>query len=136
MRYIWGMSSREAHNSRKGRESVSKRIGAAATAWIWQRDRCRCAYCGKALRKGEGAHLDHLRPQAAGGEDLVVNLVLACERCNSARQDKPLKVWARYASEAYGIEFDPAAVLARARTPVPAALAGRGRAWAGAAVVG
>jgi endonuclease I len=124
-----------AHNSRPNRESVSKRIGAKATAWIWRRDNHRCVYCGCRLAKGGGAHLDHLQPQAHGGQDLVTNLVLACERCNSARQDLSLRQWAAYAAEVYGLRVRPAAVLARAATPVPRAYAGRGRAWAGAAIV-
>ncbi len=34
----------------------------------------------------------------------------------------------------YGLRVRPAAVLARALTPVPAALLGKGRAWAGCPV--
>lgn len=123
-----------AHNTRKNRESVSKRIGDKATAWIWRRDRSRCAYCGCALVPGRGAHLDHLTPHAHGGADAVTNLVLSCERCNSARQDMTLTEWAAYAAEVYGLKVRPAAVLARAATPVPAALAGKGRAWIGCPV--
>lgn len=123
-----------AHNNRPARESVSKRIGATAARWIWKRDRCRCAYCGVALKKGRGAHLDHLEPHAHGGQDLVVNLVLACESCNSARQDMTLAQWAAYAKATYGLTVRPARVLAQAATPVPAALRGRGRAWLGCPV--
>jgi hypothetical protein len=123
-----------AHNSRPNRESVSKRIGAKATSWIWRRDRCKCAYCGVALRPGRKAHLDHLEPQAHGGQDLVVNLVLACDRCNSARQDMTLAQWAAYARATYGITFRPEAILARATTPAPKAMVGRARSWAGCPV--
>lgn len=123
-----------AHNARPARESVSKRIGTKATAWIWRRDRSACAYCGCKLVKGHGAHLDHLTPHAHGGADAVVNLVLACERCNSARQDMSLVQWAAYAAEVYGLKVRPAAILARAAKPVPAALAGTGRAWTGATI--
>lgn len=123
-----------AHNNRPARESVSKRIGAKATAWVWHRDASRCVYCGCALTKGNGAHLDHLTPHAHGGADDVTNLVLACERCNSARQDMSLVQWAAYAAEVYGLKVRPAAILARAARPVPAAMMGRGRAWQGATV--
>lgn len=123
-----------AHNSRPSRESVSKRIGDKATAWIWRRDRACCAYCGEKLTPGRGAHLDHLTPAHHGGEDLVTNLVLACESCNSARQDMTLTQWAAYARAAKGLKVSPAKILARATTPVPAALAGKGRAWLGCPV--
>jgi hypothetical protein len=121
-----------AHNSRPSRESVSKRIGSKATAWIWKRDKACCAYCGEKLTPGRGAHLDHLTPANHGGEDLVINLVLACESCNSARQDLTLTQWAAYAARARGLKVSPKAILARALTPVPAAFAGKGRAWQGA----
>ena len=124
----------EKHNTRKQRESVSKRIGDKATAWIWRRDRCQCAYCGVALTPGRGAHLDHLTPAHHGGADVVTNLVLACESCNSARQDMTLTQWAAYAKATYGLTVRPARILARAATPVPAALAGTGRAWTGCPV--
>ena len=123
-----------AHNNRPSRESVSKRIGDKATAWIWKRDGHACAYCGCALTPGRGAHLDHLTPHSQGGADAVVNLVLACERCNSARQDMSLAQWTAYAREVYGLRVRPAAILARAAAPVPAALAGKGRAWTGATI--
>lgn len=122
------------HNSRPARESVSKRIGVRATSWIWHRDRSACAHCGAALTPGRGAHLDHLTPHAHSGADEVTNLVLACERCNSARQDMSLAQWAAYAAEVYGLKVSPARLVKRASTPVPAALAGTGRAWQGAVI--
>ncbi len=123
-----------AHNTRKNRESVSKRIGSAATKWIWDRDGHSCAYCGCSLVPGRGAHLDHLEPHAHGGEDTVINLVLSCERCNSARQDMSLRQWSDYAAEVYGLRFSPACIKRRAASPVPASYIGRGRAWNGASL--
>lgn len=120
-----------AYNSRPSRESVSKRIGEKATKWIWTRDNSSCAYCGCGLIPGRGAHLDHLNPRANGGEDLITNLVLSCERCNSARQDMSLVQWAAYSSRVYGLRFSPSKMLAKASTPVPSQYAGRGKAWFG-----
>jgi len=128
--YSRGMAS-AAHNCRKHRESVSKRIGKTAARWIWHRDGHRCVYCGVALTPGHGAHLDHLEPRSHGGSDLVINLVLACDSCNSARQDMTLEQWSAYAKATRGLVFDPEAILAQARTPVPSAMAGRGSSWAG-----
>ncbi len=43
-----------------------------------------CAYCG-----GEGGTVDHVVPQAQGGEDRD-NIVGSCQPCNNAKQDKGL----------------------------------------------
>lgn len=114
------MSSRDQHNSRPNRESLSKRLGKVARQ-IKARDGHRCAYCG-ATEASSGAHLhlDHLTPKAAGGEDVATNLVLACATCNSARQHRPLSAWRVYAAEAYGLVIDPRAIRAQARRALPA----------------
>ena len=80
------MCNSAAHNSRPNRESLSKRLGAVARM-IRERDGHRCAYCQRtAAESGAHLHLDHLLPKALGGADTADNLVLACRRCNSARQ--------------------------------------------------
>ena len=114
------VSSRDQHNSRPNRESLSKRLGKVARQ-IKARDGHRCAYCG-ATEASSGAHLhlDHLTPKAAGGEDVATNLVLACATCNSARQHRPLSAWRVYAAEAYGLVIDPRAIRAQARRALPA----------------
>jgi len=33
--------------------------------------------------------LDHIIPYTQGGPDVASNLVLACKRCNSAKEDRP-----------------------------------------------
>jgi len=48
-----------AHSSRPARESVSKRIGARATAWIWRRDGGRCGVRGG--REPEGLPVERTR---------------------------------------------------------------------------
>lgn len=109
------MASRKQHAARPGRESLSKRLGARVTRAIWRRDNCACAYCGTALVPGNGAHLDHLTPHVAGGEDVPANLVLACRSCNSAKQDMTLGAWAVYANATYALNFNPRTVRAQAR---------------------
>ncbi len=44
----------------------------------------RCRDCRKVPRPGE-AHVHHLVPRAAGGDDALSNLVLLCTRCHAAR---------------------------------------------------
>lgn len=102
--------STRAHDSRPRRESVRKRIGAAAAALIAARDGWQCVYCG-----GEAESLDHLKPRSRGGADAVANLVCACRRCNSARRDMPLAAWERYAAQAYGLQFSVRAISRRAK---------------------
>lgn len=109
------MATREQHSARPGRESLSKRLGRVGRQ-IRERDGHVCAYCGaSAATSGAHLHLDHLTPKVAGGRDVASNLVLACRRCNSARQDMTLSQWAAYAAVKYGITISPRAVRAQAR---------------------
>lgn len=50
-----------------------------------------CCYCGKKL-DGKGT-VDHFIPIAAGGSDVLGNLVLCCQSCNSSKQDTDVLVW-------------------------------------------
>jgi 5-methylcytosine-specific restriction endonuclease McrA len=87
--------TRQEHCSRKGRSSSwirrEKRLA------IYIRDRFQCCYCGKDLRRAPARQvtLDHLDPRCNGGHNAPTNLITACLRCNSARQDRP---WTRYAT--------------------------------------
>lgn len=45
-----------------------------------------CHYCGSDL-DDETRSLDHVVPRSKGGPNALVNLVLACKRCNSERGD-------------------------------------------------
>ena len=110
------MCNSAAHNSRPGRESVSKRIGVRAVRAIAARDGGACIYCGAtAETSGAHLHLDHLTPRSAGGADDARNLVTACRRCNSARRDMTLAQWSAYAATKLGLKIDPRAVRAHAR---------------------
>lgn len=44
-----------------------------------------CVYCGAPFES-----VDHVIPQAAGGEDIPENLAPACTSCNSSKKDRPL----------------------------------------------
>src|SRR5262249_32748917 len=56
---------------------------------VFKRDRFTCQYCG---RKPPAVILtiDHVLAQSRGGPDDPVNLVTACEDCNSGKSDVPL----------------------------------------------
>lgn len=110
------MCNSAAHNSRPNRESLSKRLGARVTRALKARDGGVCRYCG-ITEAASGTHLqlDHIEPKSGGRNDAPSNLVYACRRCNSARQDLSLAEWARYAAVKYGIRFEPRAIRAHAR---------------------
>lgn len=111
--------TRTEHSKRPARESLSKRLGKVAKQ-IAARDCNRCAYCSRtAEESGAHLHLDHLTPRKHGGEDIAANLVLACRRCNSARQDKLLPAWQSYALEFLGLTFSARAVRAQALRKLP-----------------
>jgi len=47
-----------------------------------------CHYCGVSLT-AQTATRDHVVPLARGGADDLSNIVLACERCNTAKGSRP-----------------------------------------------
>lgn len=110
-------AGRAKHDQRKGRESLSKRLGKTARR-IKARDGHVCVYCGS---DGGGAHLqlDHLTPRSHGGEDVATNLVVACRRCNAARQNMTLSQFAAYAAEVYGLRFTARQIRGQARRRLP-----------------
>jgi 5-methylcytosine-specific restriction endonuclease McrA len=107
------MCNSKAHNSRPGRESVSKRLGRRVSAAIRERDENKCVYCGAtAFSSGFALHFDHLTPKSQGGADDATNLVLACHSCNSRRQDMSLSRWAAITPE---LTFTSRSIRAHAR---------------------
>jgi hypothetical protein len=58
---------------------------------IYLRDGLACAYCGATIEDGALLSLDHLTPYSAGGSNHQSNLVTCCQKCNSARQDRPVE---------------------------------------------
>ena len=110
------MATRKEHAARPGRESLRKRLGVRVTRAIAERDGGRCIYCGAtADESGAHLHLDHLRPHSQGGADVASNLVTACRRCNTARQDMSIAQWATYAAAKYALIFTPQAIWGQAR---------------------
>lgn len=113
------MCNSAAHNARKGRESLSKRLGKVARQ-IKARDGERCVYCAR-TKEESGAYLqlDHLIPRSAGGQDTAENLVVACRRCNSARQDMTLQAWAMHARLTLNLIFSAKDITERALATLP-----------------
>lgn len=66
---------------------------------IYLRDGMACAWCGHSVEQGARLQLDHLTPVSAGGTNEATNLVTSCARCNAARGDRPVEVWAEAVAE-------------------------------------
>jgi 5-methylcytosine-specific restriction endonuclease McrA len=54
---------------------------------IFTRDGYRCMYCGQS-RAGAELELEHVIPRSRGGKNSWDNLVAACRRCNSRKNDR------------------------------------------------
>lgn len=62
---------------------------------IYLRDVFQCLYCGRDLTDADprDISLDHVLAKKDGGSNKPANLVTCCARCNSSKQDRPLKVF-------------------------------------------
>lgn len=64
-----------------------------------RRDGDRCRWCGIRLvldapqAAWNRLTVDHLVPRSAGGTDALVNLTLACKRCNNRRGPMSVEEW-------------------------------------------
>lgn len=61
---------------------------------LYLRDGLACCYCGSGIEDGVKLTLDHLTPHSLGGSHHENNLVTACHKCNSARGNRPVEVFA------------------------------------------
>ena len=64
---------------------------------IYLRDGHTCMWCEDSVYNTPGIELtlDHVVPQAIGGDNKVTNLVTACRTCKCSRQDTPVKAFAQ-----------------------------------------
>jgi hypothetical protein len=56
---------------------------------ILERDKYICYWCGS-----PGFTIDHIIPWSRGGRTNLANCICACEKCNGARGDKPVEIFA------------------------------------------
>lgn len=59
---------------------------------IFERDECRCVYCGEQFPPAE-LTLDHVQPRMRGGDRSEGNLVTACRPCNTLKGPLRLSVF-------------------------------------------
>ena len=58
---------------------------------VFKRDSFRCQFCGRsAIEEQLVLHIDHLKPVAAGGTNVITNLVTACADCNQGKGKEEL----------------------------------------------
>jgi hypothetical protein len=69
--------------SRKTPRNVNWRL----RAQVLMRDEAKCRLCGTAPRDGARLHVDHIVPWSKGGETVLANLQILCERCNLGKGD-------------------------------------------------
>lgn len=104
-----------AWNKRKGRSS-SQLCRPTTRVKIYSRDAWACVWC---QARGRKLTLDHYVPRSHGGGNLHGNLLTACVRCNSRRQNRPALVWA---AELAGLFETVEAILARAESALARSL--------------
>lgn len=51
---------------------------------VFKRDSFKCQYCGRAAPEVV-LHVDHIQPIAEGGDSDLLNLITACQECNSGK---------------------------------------------------
>ena len=57
---------------------------------LFRRDRHICAYCGGRFKESELTR-DHIIPRSKGGQDIWMNVVTCCTKCNQKKDDLSLK---------------------------------------------
>jgi len=89
-RYHKKFCSQKCKSEYQKRKYTHKRI---SVHWqILNRDNFRCQYCGRnPTQHGLNLVIDHIKPRADGGKTELDNLVTACEECNLAKSDRPLR---------------------------------------------
>lgn len=56
-------------------------------AVILMRDGATCQLCGATPQDGAKLHVDHILPWSKGGETVVENLQILCDKCNLGKGD-------------------------------------------------
>jgi 5-methylcytosine-specific restriction endonuclease McrA len=74
--------------TRRTRESIPTDV----RKQVYQRDSYTCVLCGITgegsthKEKIKGFEIDHITPNAAGGDSSLLNLQVLCRRCNNAKR--------------------------------------------------
>lgn len=74
----------------KTKKSAANRLNAPSLRNVLIRDNFTCQYCGAKVGMRSGTR-DHVMPRSKGGPDVIENVVAACRRCNSAKDNMSLR---------------------------------------------
>jgi len=74
----------------KTRKNLSNRLNAPSLRNVLVRDEFMCQYCGVHIGMRSGTR-DHVIPRSKGGLDVIENVVAACKRCNSTKDNLSLR---------------------------------------------
>lgn len=104
----------------KNKSTSAPTVSAAATTPVWYgmnwisqhkrlaiylRDGLACAYCGAGVETGIKLALDHIVPRSQpGSTHKATNLITCCMKCNTARGDRDVSVFAARVAERIGGE--------------------------------
>jgi Homing endonuclease associated repeat/HNH endonuclease len=66
---------------------TSRNINLRLRALVLMRDSARCQLCGATPQDGAKLHVDHIFPWSEGGETVIENLQILCEKCNIGKSD-------------------------------------------------
>ena len=66
---------------------TSRNVNWRLRAQVLLRDGATCRMCGARPEHGVRLHVDHIQPWAKGGETILENLQILCERCNVGKSD-------------------------------------------------
>lgn len=79
-----------ARPKRQGRKTP-RNINWRLRALVLMRDGARCRLCGAAPGNGVCLEVDHIEPWSKGGETVLSNLQILCNRCNAGKSNIELK---------------------------------------------
>lgn len=91
-----GLTAEQLANVIKADMAAEQEKAARQIPWAklrqmaFERDGDCCGYCGTTEGPFE---IDHITPRAAGGENVLENVVVACQSCNRAKRDRQGEEW-------------------------------------------
>jgi 5-methylcytosine-specific restriction endonuclease McrA len=77
----------EARERRKTSPKTPRKINWRLRAQVLMRDGTRCRMCGATPGDGAKLHVDHIVPWTKGGQTILGNLQILCNKCNIGKSD-------------------------------------------------
>lgn len=79
--------SSESEGVQPRQRRTPRNINWRLRALVLMRDGARCQLCGTGVQDGATLHVDHIHPWSRGGETVLDNLQILCEKCNIGKGD-------------------------------------------------